>query len=95
MAWALGFPKITGLAGKKTMTLKVGSTSGGNFQMRLYRTVPDSSLVISTEFTLESQEKGYSFVTLPLSGLEDVEDLYFEFQRLGNDDLRFDGFSFQ
>jgi hypothetical protein len=91
----LDFPKITGLDGMKTMTLKLGSTSGGKFQLKVYRTVPDSFLVGSTDFTLEPLEKGYSFVTVSLSGLEDVENLRFEFHRPGKEDLRFDGFSFR
>jgi len=91
---SLKFPKIMGINKMNTMTLKLGSTNGGSFRVKIHRKEQDGFLLAEGEFSLQPLEVGYQFISIDLDNLKDTEDLYFEFHRLGNDDLRFDGFSF-
>jgi len=92
---SLGFPKIVGLDGRQSITLKVGSNSGGDFRVDVRRKDARGTLLAASEFKLKALDKGYQFVSLALNKLADTEDLFFEFHRLGTEDLRFDGFSFR
>lgn len=94
---SLCYPKITGLDGKKTLTIKVASAQGGRFRITVTRKAPDGPTVGSSDFTLEPINKGYGygFVRLPLRELANEEDFFFTFERIDGADLRFDGFSFR
>ncbi|WP_083926257.1 family 43 glycosylhydrolase [Neolewinella persica] len=92
---SLIFPKIMVISKMNQLTLKFGSTSGGSFRVDVRRKDKGGMLLATTGFELKPLDKGYQFVALPLKNLSDTEDLYFEFHRLGQGDLRFDGFSFK
>lgn len=93
----LYFPKVKGLNGRKTLTLRLGSAGGGDFRIKVTRKAQDGPLVGTADFTLEPLNKGYGFgfVELALPALADEEDFFFEFVRVSDGELRFDGFFFR
>lgn len=91
---SLGFPKVVGIKDMKILTLKLGSTVGGSFRVKVYRKEQDGLVLVATDLTLKPLNEGYQFIVLPITGFMDEEDLHLEFHRFGKGDLRFDGFSF-
>lgn len=91
----LSCPKIEGIRGMSTMTLKVGSTTGGTFRVKIHRIEQDGLVLAEAEFTLKSLNRGYEFIQLLVTEFMNEENLCLEFQQLDSKDLRFDGFSFR
>ncbi|MEM9261174.1 MAG: hypothetical protein AAGA62_16155, partial [Bacteroidota bacterium] len=89
----LFYPMLTGIAGKTSITLKLGSTTGGHFQVDLHRGNETGEVLATQEFSLESTENNYQFLQLPVSGLADQEGLTLVFRRNSPSELKFDGFS--
>lgn len=92
---SLGFPKITGAGDYKTISLKVGSISGGEFKLEIHQQDSTGPAVRYDSFQLKPLDKGYQFVTIPLTVVSDEVDFRFVFRPVDKGDLRFDGFSFK
>lgn len=89
----LYFPKVTGLAGKSSVSLKLGSSTGGDFQVEILRGRETGKVLATQNFSLDATGKNYQFIKLPVSGLADKEDLTIRFRRKSPSQLKFDGFS--